>query len=370
MLDPAVGDGALLLSLLAQIAARTAAPVAVHGFETDPASLCCARQRLGAAFPAAELHLEHGDFLDFALGSPAMPGFDLIIANPPTCGTQIMGSCAAQKLGSAFGLRGRVDLYHAFLIGMAQALRPGGTAGIIVSNRFMTTKGGASLRAALRTRFALGHVWDLGDTKLFDAAVLPAVILAAGQTGVGRPAPRFTAIYQTDAPATAAAADPIAALAMSGAVANHGWAAFSRAAWRARHARPADELWRIATVATDTWLATVAAHTWKVFGSIGKIRVGVKTCADPVFIRSDWDAMPETERPNCCARSPRIIAPAAFAAVAPGQRRAILYPHENAGGRRRPADLAQYPKSLAYLEAHRATLEGRTLCPQKWAALV
>jgi adenine-specific DNA-methyltransferase len=37
----------------------------------------------------------------------------------------------------------------------------------------------------------------------------------------------------------------------------------------------------------------------------------------------------------------------------------VLYPHEIAEGRRRPVDLSRFPRTQAYLEAHRAALEGR-----------
>ena len=84
-----------------------------------------------------------------------------------------MGAAQAQLLAEQFGLSGRVDLYYAFILGMSQVLKPQGIAGIIVSNRFMTTKSGASVRQAVLEGFNTRHVWDLGDTKLFDAAVLP-----------------------------------------------------------------------------------------------------------------------------------------------------------------------------------------------------
>src|SRR6266568_7928016 len=67
VLDPAAGDGELLLSLLAKLTERTTASIVVYGFDTDQAALEAARQRLRAAFPKAELHLERGNFLNFAL---------------------------------------------------------------------------------------------------------------------------------------------------------------------------------------------------------------------------------------------------------------------------------------------------------------
>ena len=88
--------------------------------------------------------------------------------------TQIIGTDRARQLSQLFGLTGRVDLYHALLLGMATILAPGGTAGFIVSYRFMTTKGGESVRAEMMSGLRLREVCDLGGTKRFDAAVLPA----------------------------------------------------------------------------------------------------------------------------------------------------------------------------------------------------
>jgi len=373
VLDPAIGDGELLISLLTKIAERTKVAIAVHGFDIDGSALVQARQRILSTFPNVELHLEHSNFLNFVLNlqtasrtpslfdSPApAQDFHLIIANPPYVRTQVMGADEAQKLGEAFGLSGRVDRYHAFLIGIAQVLTPGGTAGIIVSNRFMTTKGGASLRAALRKRFALGHVWDLGDTKLFEAAVLPAVILAEGRNGHETGAPSFTSIYETQDAATLEAPNPIAALSMVGTVALEDGRRFRVQHGTLDASGAVDDVWRIATVATDNWLATVATHTWKTFGNVGKIRVGVKTCADKIFIRTDWQAMPENERPELLRPLTTHHGAGRFRATKPAKERGILYPHESVGGQRQAASLSDNPKSRTYLEAHRAALEGRT----------
>ncbi len=372
VLDPAVGDGELLLSLLTKLRSRTDARIHIYGFETDEAALCEARRRLSTAFPHVHLHLEFGSFLEFVLEQGAVSGtsslfppadperFDLIIANPPYVRTQIMGADQAQELATAFGLSGRVDLYHAFLIGMAQVLRPGGTAGIIVSNRFMTTKGGAGLRSALRERFSLRHIWDLGDTKIFTAAVLPAVILAEGRHGHDPALPAFTSIYETDEPATIEALNPVAALGMVGPVALADGRRF-----RVQHGTldatgPTHEVWRIATDSGDAWLATVMSHAWGTFRSIGKIRVGVKTCADRVFIRSDWNTLPDYEQPELLRPVTTHHIAGRFRSIPHEKQRSIVYPHEVVEEQRRAVDLSDYPKTRAYLETHRATLEGRT----------
>lgn len=371
VLDPAVGDGELLLSLLTKLRSHGEAEVSVRGFDTDHAALGEACRRLVAAFPHLDLRLECGNFLEFALaqGADAPPAslfgaheferFDLIIANPPYVRTQIIGANQAQKLANAFGLSGRVDLYHAFLIGMAQVLEPGGTAGIIVSNRFMTTRGGAGLRAALRERFALRHIWDLGDTKLFSAAVLPAVILAEGRNDRDSSAPAFSSIYETSAPASSEAADPIAALARAGTVAISDGRRFCVQHGTLDSSGPADDVWRIATNSGDAWLATVTAHAWSTFRDIGKIRVGVKTCADKVFIRHDWNSLPEHERPELLRPVTTHHVAGRFRPLPPKKPRLILYPHEIKQGQRRVIDLTNYPRTRTYLETHRAALEGR-----------
>jgi hypothetical protein len=368
ILDPAVGDGELLLSLIRHLAKHPKVTIEAYGFDTDTKALNIASSRLSQEFPGVTLHFQPESFLDFVLERTGLrlssrgdigDDFDLIIANPPYVRTQIMGAVEAQRLAEQFGLSGRVDLYFAFVLGMAQVLKPKGIAGIIVSNRFMTTKSGAPVRQAILERFNLRHVWDLGDTKLFDAAVLPAVLLAEGRNGHKVETPAFSSIYETADRAEAVAADPIDALAAEGVVqladgrrvrVHHGLLNSSGVP---------DGIWRVATDTAEEWLGIVAAHTWGTFGDIGNIRVGVKTCADKVFIRSDWQDMPEETRPELLRSLITHHGARRYKAAVPTKVRQILYPHTVTQSRRHPVDLAKYPKSAAYLEEHRSVLEGR-----------
>lgn len=372
VLDPATGEGELLLSLLEQLKEQGVTAVEVHGFETDIEALNIATARLKQQFPKAELHLVHRNFLEFVLDQvrPQNNGglfekgsttaYDLIIANPPYVRTQIMGAEQAQLLASQFGLAGRVDLYYAFILGMAHVLKPGGFAGIIVSNRFMTTKSGGAVREAILEHFNVKHVWDLGDTKIFDVAVLPAVLLLEKQTGQQQTVAEFTSIYATTDKATARADNVIEALHCDGVVEINDGRHFIVKNGSLDISIAADAVWRVATVASDSWLAKVESCTWRRFGDIGKIRVGVKTCADKVFIRSDWDTMPEEARPELLRQLTTHHIARRFRAGPAKKTRHILYPHESVNGRRRAVDLTAAPKTRAYLEQHRETLEGRT----------
>jgi len=371
VMDPAVGDGELLASLLEHLKDQSDLKIEVYGFETNVKALNLAKSRLKQLLPGVSVNLEEGNFLEFVLEHFGAEGnanlfsphvseaYDLIIANPPYVRTQIMGTRQAQLLAQHFGLNGRVDLYYAFLIGIAQVLKPSGIAGIIVSNRFMTTRSGAPVRAAIRERFNPCNVWDLGDTKLFEAAVLPAVLLLEGRNGHVLESPAFTSIYETDQRAEHEAPDPVEALTFSGVVKVPDGRHF-----RVQHGRldttgSPDAVWRIATAAVDAWLATVGAHSWGTFQDIGKVRVGVKTCADEVFIRSDWYEMTESARPELLRPLTTHHVARRFKPLQPKKCRHLLYPHEVANGRRCTVDLARYPRARAYMEKHRTALEGR-----------
>ena len=346
----------------------------VYGFETDQEAFNIAYSRLTENFPAVPAYIKRADFLEFVLENfgtdsqgllfapEATEAFDLIIANPPYVRTQIMGSHQAQYISQRFGLSGRVDLYHAFILAMIRVLKPKGIAGIIVSNRFMSTRSGAPVRRALMERCNLRHIWDFGDSKLFNAAILPAVLLVESRKDNIYGQPNFTSIYEAPRSSNAepaSAASPVEALSYSGCVKINDGRKFVVQHGRLSTGGKAQNVWRIATKTTESWLATVNAHTWKRFGDVGKIRVGVKTCADKVFIRADWhqlrkDGQPELLRPLLTHHIARR-----FKALESNPSRQILYPHEVVHGNVQAVDLSPFPVSKDYLDSHRAVLEGR-----------
>ena len=370
LFDPAVGDGQLLLSLLEQLDPGIAKQAEVHGFETNPRALQAAKRRIQDFSRDIPVRFESRDFLEFVLeayGDEKTENlllevnhepYDLIIANPPYVRTQIMGAKRTRELATKFRLAGRVDLYHPFLLGIGNVLHPEGVAGIIVSNRFMTTKSGTSIRRQVLERFEIEHVWDLGDTKLFSAAVLPAVLLAKGKNGNTSLASKFTSIYATDAEATAEATDVIDALSQNGVVQTPSQGRFLVKQGKLRTNGTADGVWRIETSEAERWLATVAKHQWGRFKDIGKVRVGVKTCADKVFIRDDWQFL-ESERPELVRPLITHHMGQRFKAKTLHRPKEILYPHVTLADKRKPIYIDDFPKSKKYLERHRETLESR-----------
>ncbi len=369
VLDPAVGDGELLISLLEHLAQQEGT-IEVYAFDTNQGALNLARSRINKKFPSVSLHFKLGNFLEFVLDkfgegengtlfkSEIPKAYDLIIANPPYVRTQIIGATQAQLLARQFNLSGRVDLYYPFILGMAKVLKPKGIAGIIVSNRFMTTRSGASIRQAILHQFNLRHVWDLGDTKLFNAAVLPAVLLVEGKNGHTKEFPLFTSIYETKNPTVGFAEDQIEALSQEGVIEIKNGKRYQVSHGKLDTSGITDRVWRVATAKIDSWLSIVKKHTWGTFSDLGKIRVGVKTCNDKIFIRSDWgqqqEGEPELLRPIITHHIGRR-----FKAVTSESPKSILYPHESVNGKRRVVNLSLFPRSKCYLERYQAILENR-----------
>ena len=376
IMDPAVGDGALLCSLLSKLPIKDRKRTWAVGYDTDPEAIAIANNRLKKLFPEVQIQIEQKDFLTVVLAHQSEDlfateknlSYDLVIANPPYVRTQIIGAKEAQKLAKTFRLTGRVDLYYPFMLGISTVLSPQGVAGIITSNRFMTTKSGQAVRRALLDQFHVLHIWDLGDSKIFDAAVLPAIFLAKSKDYTTSKSVenrvKFSSVYQTTDLATISVTDVLKALAdnKDQIVSIPDGRLFEIRHGVLDNGGIDDGVWRIGTIASDQWLLKVVENTWRVFRDLGKIRVGVKSTADKVFIRSDWTSLesgrPELLRPLITRHNARR-----FKSKDPEKstnQKEILYPHESYGGKRSPVNLDQYPNSKAYLEGHKEALESRS----------
>ena len=383
VLDPACGDGALLRAVHDAMPWRARSRLALFGFEREEQALAEAKRVLSDC-SASSVQLKALDFLaPKGIGSPRLDQsgcmlfdcrrsecnkkFDAIIANPPYVRTQVLGAEKAQELAKRFGLTGRVDLYHAFVRAMADVLKPGGILGLLVSNRFLTVKSGATLRRFLRAEFQLEEIYDLGDTRLFEAAVLPVVLVARKQPPAPESRSTIDRVYQCRTGGTPAQVDDrydsildalldrdtegIVRTAQGVYTIERGTLAPSRG----------DEIWSLLTPEYERWLRTLRANRRHTFDDLGVIRVGIKTCADKVFIREDWNSLPPGQQPEEAVLKPLInhVTANRWRAAEPPPAARVLYPHTMTGGRRAPVALEKYPKAGAYLRLHRARLEAR-----------
>ena len=373
ILDPAVGDGELLISLIEKLYQNNIIDIEVYGFDINADSIKITRERLHKLYPNLNPKLYVQDFLEYCFNKNEeskslfsyeqvnkIPKFDLIISNPPYIRTQVLGASISQTLSRQFNLKGRIDIYQAFIVAMKAVLSKKGTIGVIVSNRFLTTKGASTFREILYREYTIEKIWDFGDTKVFDAMVLPVVMilsLSSKSKGIKTP---FSSVYLSTAinhQKIKKVNNQIEALNYSGKVSKeeeiylvkHGYLTFDKSP---------SNIWRLQDKTSEIWLESVEKNSYAYFKDIGKIRVGIKTTADKIFIRSNWQ--------SDIGYQPELLRPLATHHIAgrfkaqKKETKKVLYTHTVIHGKRQTFNLEDYPLSKKYLESYKISLESRS----------
>jgi len=358
ILDPAIGDGELIFSLLSQLKKRVSenTQISVVGFETNKSIINNTSKRIKSNFPNVNIVIKNIDFIEFILNGKKKIGlFDYVIANPPYVRTQILGAEKAQKIANLIGLTGRVDLYYAFLILAGTVLSDTGIAGFITSNKFMTIKAGNTVREKLFCNTNLIRIIDFGDTKLFNAAVLPCIIIF--KKGVSLPAQtQFTSVYEIFGEEKALISDNIFDVIDTNSFVSLLNGRKFEIKQGILEKNESSSSWRLATHDTSFWLKKVNDKTWKKFSDIGKIKVGIKTTADNVFIRENWNMeknIPELLFPLITHRNAGQILPNKT------RKWQVLYPYAIQDNKKITLNVFEYPNTIKYLKKHREQLEQR-----------
>lgn len=367
VLDPAIGDGELAIALISKLLQMGASSISLIGFETDASVIETTINKLANKFPGISVSIYNRDFVKFMLEERGTMFDDndidcenanFIIANPPYIRTQIMGAEKAQKLSQKLGLAGRVDIYYVFMMLSSELLNEKGVAGFITSNKFMTIKAGAQVRRFLLENTSIKKVVDFGDTHLFAASVLPCIIVFGKKKESDHIDPSFSTIYETKSPK---GCKPIGSLFdiidSDGSYTLPSGLHYSVKVGVLKPMTSAD-VWVLTTSETSAWLDNIKANQWKTFSDIGKIRVGIKTTADSVFIGDDWDKRTPGKRPELLRP---LITHRNAGQIIPNDSKMweVLYTHEFVDGRKKAVDLTQYPNSQAYLEIHKEQLASR-----------
>ena len=366
-LDPACGDGALLNAIQNRLPNDT---MRLIGYDTNAVYLQQAEKVLRQTKSVA-LHQE--DFLSVCsgqmdlFGGVALSEFaDIVIANPPYVRTQILGSERAQQLSRLYNLSGRIDLYFPFIIAMTNALKKGGLIGVITSNRYLCTKSGADIRKFLLEHYDILDIIDLGDTKLFDAAVLPAIFIGRkkmSKTAKSLSVGKFRSIYEHPVQERRIGYPVIGSVYdvlnkdVSGLY-NVGGHIYDYKSGLLKHATDKAAIWQMSTEDENEWIDTVNSNTKFRIGDRFKVRVGVKSCADRIFIDGLWvkeGTIIENELLSLLISQENIDTWQIDHSTMP----LILYPHYSIGGKRMVYDIDRFPNARKYLENHRAELEKR-----------
>lgn len=374
ILDPACGDGELLIAALRH-AKRLGKTVNLIGIDTDSASIESARARILELLNSRDtLDLRCADFLDcksrlqpdtfdslLKIDENSVPLADLIIANPPYVRTQVLGAEASQRLARKYRLTGKVDLYHAFFLNYINFLKSSGVLGVITSNRYLYTKSGSIVRKTLSEEFDIDYIVDLGDTKIFSAAVLPALLFGKPKSDSSKKPIKCTRLYEdTCAQKSKQISSVVEMLESRDGFFSLGGKTFRRESGHIRNASFYKEPWILVSSKQESWLDKIDAAAYCRIQDVGKVRVGVKTTADNVFIRNEWESLaPDTPEQqwihplisSCDTRRWHINDNTAHS---------ILYPYYVNQGERKVAALSDYPHMKAYLESFYEQLSGRS----------
>jgi len=378
ILDPACGDGELLLAM-GKVLVEYKRDFSLTGYDSNDEYLSIAKERSLIA-GASQSNFVLGDFLeaidlsenqlslDFNNSKKAnsINGFaDVIIANPPYVRTQILGAERAQNLAKKFNLKGRVDLYYPFLIAMTESLKEGGILGVITSNRYLSTKGGESIRKYLGENYEVIELIDLGDTKLFDAAVLPAIFIGRKrkEKKQSQKKSRFLKIYEelNGYNGVLKPADSVFDV-----LSNRGSGYFKVGERKYKKTEgllkcdpKTGSPWVMLSEEEAAWVSTIDKNSACTVGDLFKVRVGIKTTADKVFISDKWNELgedkPESELLKDLISQENIEPWGSSDKV----NLRVLYTHYSKNGKKETIDIEKYPKAKKYFLSHEEQLKGR-----------
>jgi type I restriction-modification system DNA methylase subunit len=377
VLDPACGEAELLVAL-GEVLSDKGCDFSLTGYDSNKEYLNFAETRL-SSFSNKQTELILGDFLmsidvsnsnnspslfDYISTSEVNNSFDVVIANPPYVRTQILGTEQAQNLARKFNLKGRVDLYYPFLISMTESLKEGGILGVITSNRYLSTKGGESIRKYLSENYEILELIDLGDTKLFNAAVLPAIFIGRKKKQKKPSAANFIKVYEElngyDGELT-----PVESVydvlrgKHSGYFVTENGKRYKKSSGDLKYNISSGSCWEMLSSEESEWVYKIDKASKNRVEDFFKVKVGIKSTADKVFISDKWEELNGTKPEDDLLKeliSQENIEP--WNATDNFELK-VLYPHISVNGEKQTVDIEKYPKAKKYFVQHEEKLRAR-----------
>jgi len=375
VLDPACGEGELLLSI-GQKLSDLKTDFEIVGYDSNAQYLNLANERM-FSFGLKNINLVQDDFLqaidltheqllfnfNSTIQSSVNNSFDIVIANPPYVRTQILGTEQAQELARKFNLKGRVDLYYPFLIAMTESLKEGGILGVITSNRYLSTKGGESIRKYLSENYDILELIDLGDTKLFDAAVLPAIFIGRKSKPKNPSPAKFIKVYEE---LNGYSGELIPVESIYEVLNNRHPGYFSakgkrykKSSGTLKYKIGSGACWEMLSNNESSWVSKIDTAAKNRVQDLFKVKVGIKSTADKVFISDKWEElktdMPEDELLKDLISQENVEPWNAT----DNFKLKVLYPHISINGEKKTIDIDRFPKAKKYFLQHEEKLKAR-----------
>ncbi len=229
----------------------------------------------------------------------------------------------------------------------------------------MSTKGGESIRKYLGENYEVIEVIDLGDTKLFDAAVLPAIFIGRKQKEKKQSSEksRFLKIYEelNGYKGESKPADSVFdVLNKKGSgYFKVGERKYKKTEGVLKYDAKTGSPWEMLSEEEAEWASIIDKNAACVVADLFKVRVGIKTTADKVFISDKWEELGENEPEGELLKdliSQENIEPWG---VSDKVNLRVLYTHYSQNGKKKTIDIEQYPKAKKYFLSHEDQLKGR-----------
>lgn len=297
--------------------------------------------------------------------------FDCVIGNPPYVRIQ---HTPAEKRGrymlSYTTAGGRFDIAALFLELSEYLLNESGRLGFIVSNKILSTSGAKRIRLFLRRHFSIEEIIDLADTKLFDAAVLP-MILIAGRLDKNKSRIAYSSVAEAHGAASTLTLqrENILHFLRETGIPFDGNVSVGGRVFRVQrfYVEPPSsdaKVWTFHDERQDKLLFKLRRNSVCTVGDLcKKISVGLKTTADEVFIKPMTVDFVQEKALEAALVFPLIESHNVSRwnySWDPEHDLFVLYPHIERNGRVVPVELDAYPRIKEYLEANRSRLESRT----------
>lgn len=375
VLDPACGEGELLIAM-GEVLDANAIDFSLTGYDANEQYLNFAKDRL-MHLGVRKTELHHKDFLQLIdiTTSGILPSlfdqntsevnnsYDIVIANPPYVRTQLLGTEQAQALSKKFNLKGRVDLYYPFLIAMTESLKEGGLIGVITSNRYLSTKSGESVRKFLSENYEILELIDLGDTKLFNAAVLPAIFIGRKKRQPVPSPASFMKVYEdsngtNDNLISAQSIYHLLKSKQTGCFAVNG-KRYKKTTGILKYKIASGTCWEMLSDEESEWVSKIDRTANNRVRDFFKVKVGIKSTADKVFIGDNWENLKEEKPEDELLKdliSQENIEPWN---ATDNFKLKVLYPHISIDGKKQTIDIEKYPKAKKYFLEHEERLKSR-----------
>lgn len=298
--------------------------------------------------------------------------FDCIIGNPPYVRIQ-NASISKKELQAIYQTaQGRFDLSSLFIELAEYLLKQDGRLGFVISNKILTTAATKKLRQFLATQFCIEEIVDLSDTKLFNAAILP-LILIAKRTMRNNGDIQYSHITQTSYPMdTIPQTDNLLEFLENLSNITEVHVEHKHKCFQIRRFQTTlpkqHSTWMFHPQAEYNLLAKLKSQSATTLEQVSeKISVGLKTTADAVFIK------PMTQTFIACHQfESQLIFPVLESENVkrwhcdwqPENDLSVLYPYIESSNKVLPIDLIDYPYAASYLRQHYSQLAARTYLQQ------